>query len=81
MRLLFVGRKDRGMITITMPMWFAVSLTIYLVLDMIAKILKATIDEVENRRNREYRRQMNELIENAKHIRYIREWKERKGKE
>ena len=69
------------MITITMPMWFAVSLTIYLVLDMIAKILKATIDEVENRRNREYRRQMNELIENAKHIRYIREWKERKGKE
>ena len=69
------------MITITMPMWFAVSLTIYLVLDMVAKILKATIDEVENRRNREYRRQMNELIENAKHIRYIRALKERKGKE
>ena len=80
MRWKCVG-KDREMITITMPMWFAVSLTIYLVLDMIAKILKATIDEIENRRNREYRRQMNEIIENAKHIGYIREWKERKGKE
>ena len=65
------------MITITMPMWFAVSLTIYLALDMIAKILKATIDEVENRRNREYRRQMNELIEREKNRRYIREWKDR----
>ena len=69
------------MITITMPMWFAVSLTIYLVLDMIAKILKVTIDEVENRRNREYRRQMNELIEREKNRRFIRELKERKGKE
>lgn len=69
------------MITITMPMWFAVSLTIYLVLDMIAKILKATIDEIENRRQREYRRQMNELMENAKNRRYIREWKEWKESE
>ena len=72
------------MITITMPMWFAVSLTIYLVLDMIAKILKVTIDEIENKRNREYRRQMNEIIENEKRIRYIKElkeeWKERQGK-
>ena len=65
------------MITITMPMWFAVSLTIYLVLDMIAKVLKVTIDEVENKRQREYRRQMNEIIENANYIRYIREWKDR----
>ena len=69
------------MITITMPMWFAVSLTIYLVLDMIAKVLKVAIDEVENRRNREYRRQMNEIIENEKNKIYIRElkeeWKER----
>ena len=32
------------MITITMPIWFAVSLTIYLVLDMIAKILKMIAD-------------------------------------
>lgn len=69
------------MITITMPMWFTVSLTIYLVLDMIAKILKATIDEIENRRNREYRRHINELIEKEKNRRYIREWKESKGKE
>lgn len=65
------------MITITMPMWFAVSLTIYLVLDMIAKVLKVTIDEIENKRNREYRRQMNEIIESAKNRRYIRELKDR----
>lgn len=60
------------MITITMPMWFAISLTIFLILDMISKVLKITIDEVENRRNREYRRQMNEIIESAKNRRYIR---------
>lgn len=65
------------MITITMPMWFAVSLTIYLVLDMIAKVLKVAIYKVENRRQREYRRQMNEIIENEKNRRYIREWKDR----
>lgn len=72
------------MITITMPMWFAVSLTIYLVLDVIAKVLKATVDEVENRRQRKYRRYINELIEREKDRRYIkefREWKESKGKE
>lgn len=69
------------MITITMPLWFAVSLTIYLVLDMIAKILKVTIDEIENKRNRGYRRYIKELIESERNRRYIREWKESKGKE
>ena len=69
------------MITITMPMWFAISLTIYLVLDMISKILKATIDEIENRRSREYRRQMNEIIESEKNKIYIRELKESEAEE
>ena len=62
------------MITITMPMWFAISLTIYLVLDMVAKIL----NQVENKLNRDYRQYMKELVETERIRRDIREWKERK---
>ena len=68
------------MITITMPLWFAVSLTIYLVWDMITKIL----NEIENKRNRDYRQYIKELIQREEDRRYIKEWKEwkeRKGKE
>ena len=66
------------MITITLPEWFAISLVIYLVLDIIARIVKLALNKIDNQREKAYRRHMRELIEEDRNRRYIGEWKDRK---